>query len=148
MVKYAYVGFNSFFGEGVEGRSPLLAWEIRAAGDTVSKGNLCSPLGVKHFKALKSLKLGSKRKKKKKLFLSFCFWHRTKWPIFSLRCKGGRTGRSKIVFPLTVHQWDPFMAKEPRDAIILQITYFSCFSQKISQVHTIGRAPKVYFCHF
>lgn len=63
LLKYAYVGFNSLFGEGVESRSPLLAQEIRAAGDTVTKGNLCSPLGVQHFKALQSLKLGRKGKK-------------------------------------------------------------------------------------
>lgn len=59
LVKYVYVGFNSLFGEGVESRSPLPAQEIRAAGDT---GNLCSPLGIKHFKALQSLKLGKKKK--------------------------------------------------------------------------------------
>lgn len=34
---------------------------------------------------------------------------------------------------------------ETRDAIILQSTSFSCFFQKISQVHIFGHAPKSIF---
>lgn len=59
------------------------------------------------------------QEKRKRLFLSFCWCHRMKWPIFSLRHRAGGRGRSGRRFPLSMHHWDPFIAEEPNPEMLL-----------------------------